>query len=54
MKLVVDTNILLKALIKDSKVRSILLNPNHLFYLPEYAMEEVMEHISLLIEKTGL
>ena len=54
MKLIVDTNILLKALIKDSKTRAILLNPNHQFYLPEYAIEEVMEHITFLVDKTGL
>ena len=54
MKLIVDTNIILKALIKNSKVRSILLNPNHQFYLPEYAIEEVKKHLPLLKEKTGL
>jgi len=54
LKLIVDTNILLKALIKDSKTRAILLNPNHQFHLPEYAIEEVMEHMALLVEKTGL
>ena len=54
LKLIVDTNIIIKALIKDSKVRAILLNPNNLFCLPEYAIEEVMEHMPLLIEKTGL
>ena len=54
MKLIVDTNIILKALIKDSRVRAILLNPNHQFYLPEYAIEEIEEHMPLLIEKTDL
>ncbi len=54
LKLIVDTNIILKALIKDSKTRAILLNPNHKFYLPEYAIEEVEEHLPLLVGKTGL
>lgn len=49
-----DTNILFKALIRRSKVRAILLNPNHQFYIPEYAREEVVKHLPLLIEKTGL
>lgn len=49
-----DTNIILKALIKNSKVRAILLSPNHQFYIPEYAVEEVEKHLPLLIEKTGL
>ena len=54
MKLIVDTNIILKTLIKNSKVRAVLLNSNHQFYLPEYAIEEVEKHLPLLVEKTGL
>lgn len=54
MKLIIDTNIILKALIKRSKVSAILLSPNHQFYVPEYAMEEVEKHVPLLMEKTGL
>ncbi len=54
MKLVVDTNVLLKALIKDSKVRAILLSPSHQFAVPEYAIEEVEGHLSLIVEKSGL
>lgn len=49
-----NTNIIMKALIKNSKVRVILLNPNHQFYLPEYAIEEIEKHLPLLMEKTGL
>ena len=54
MKLVVDTNIIFKAIIKRSKVRAILLNPNHQFYLPEYTLEEVEKHLSLIRDKSGL
>jgi predicted nucleic acid-binding protein len=54
LKLIVDTNILFKALIKSSKVRAILLTPNHQFYIPEYTLEEVENHLSLLTRKTGL
>jgi predicted nucleic acid-binding protein len=54
LKLVVDTNIILKALIKNSKARAILLNPNHEFCLPEYAIEETERHLPLIVEKTGL
>ncbi len=54
LKLVVDTNIVLKALIKDSKVRSILLNPGYRFSVPEYAMEEVERHLPTITEKSGL
>lgn len=54
MKLVVDTNIILKALIKNSKVRAVLLSPNHQLHIPEYALDEVERHLPLLLEKTGL
>jgi len=53
LKLIVDTNILLGALIKNSTTRSILLNPNHAFYLPEFAKEEVAKHF-LSIECNGI
>lgn len=49
-----DTNVLLKALIRSSKVRAILLSPDHQFYLPDYAVEEVERHLPVLMEKTGL
>ncbi len=54
MKIVVDTNIILKALIKNSKVRTTLLNPNHQFCVPEHAIEETERHLPLIVEKTGL
>lgn len=54
LKLILDTNIILKALIKNSKVRAILLSPNYQLYVPAYAVEEVKKHVPLLIEKTGL
>jgi len=54
LKLILDTNIILKALIRNSKVRAILLSPNYQLYVPEYALEEVERHLPLLIEKTGL
>ncbi|MCL4517800.1 MAG: PIN domain-containing protein [Thaumarchaeota archaeon] len=38
MKLVVDTNVLLSALMRNSVTRSILLNPNHKFYVPDFAL----------------
>jgi predicted nucleic acid-binding protein len=54
LKLVLDTNIVLSALIKASRVRSTLLSPNHLFFVPEYLLDEVESHLSLVREKTGL
>ena len=54
MKLVVDTNIILKALIRDSKVRAVLLNPEHHFYVPEFAFEETERHMDMIVDKSGL
>lgn len=54
LRLVVDTNVRLKALIGDSKVRAILLSPSHQFAVPEYAIEEVEGHLSLIVERSGL
>ena len=44
MKLVLDTNILIAAIIKDSLTREILLLPDLELLLPEYALEEVRRH----------
>jgi len=54
LKLLVDTNVLMKALIKDSLVRATLLNPANDYYIPEYAFEEIGKHIDTLEKKTGL
>lgn len=54
MRLVVDTNIILGALIKNSTTRSILQSPNHSFYVPEYAVDEVRKYFSLIVSKSGL
>lgn len=51
MKLVIDTNILITALLKDSKTRELLLFPSFEFLLPEYALQEVEAHKSLLSKK---
>ena len=54
MKLVVDTNVLLSALVKNSTTRSLLLNPNHDFYIPEFALDEVEKYLSVISSKSGL
>ena len=54
MRLVLDTNVVLKALIRNSKVRAVLLNPTHRFLIPEYGIEETRKHISLVVRKSGL
>ena len=44
MRLVIDTSILISALLKDSTTREILLFSNIEFLLPEYAFGELERH----------
>jgi len=45
LKFVLDTNIILKALIKNSVVRGIILGPKHQFLIPDYAIDETRKHL---------
>ena len=44
MKLVLDTNVLILALLKSSATRAILLHPSFEFFLPEFGLEEIRRH----------
>jgi predicted nucleic acid-binding protein len=54
MKLVIDTNILISALIKDSATRELLLLPSLEFFLPEYALQEIEAHKAQISRRSGL
>ena|SRR3989344_2270396 len=54
MILIVDTNILLAGLIKDSKVRKIIVESEWEFYYPESSFHEVRKYKDLVIEKSGM
>jgi len=54
MKLVVDTNIVVSALIRDSVTRKILLDPRISAYVPEHFLGEIEEHRDHIIRKSGL
>lgn len=54
MKLVVDTNVLISALIKDSATREIMLFPSLEYLLPEYALEELNLHKAAIARRSGL
>lgn len=45
MTFVLDTNILIAALIKNSLTRQILLHPDAEFVVPEHALEEIQRHM---------
>lgn len=54
MKLVVDTSIIVSALLKDSTSRAILLNPKFDFYSPEFVFHEIGEHEGEIIERSNI
>lgn len=54
MKLIIDTNVLISAILKDSLARKILFNPKFEFYVCEFVFEEIAEHFQEIIKKSGL
>lgn len=54
MKLVIDTNILISALIKDSATRKIIFYSQIELYYPEISLKEIEENKNTILEKTGL
>ena len=55
MKIVIDSNIFISALLKDGKVREIILiNGANTFFFPETILEEIKEHKEEILEKSGL
>jgi predicted nucleic acid-binding protein len=54
MRLVLDTNILIAALIKDSITRRILLLPDFEFLLPAFALDELAKHRAKIIRAARL
>ena len=54
MKIIIDSNILFSALIKDSKTRRIILEYEGFFLFPQYVFEEMEKHIEELLKKSKL
>ncbi|HLC96314.1 MAG TPA: PIN domain-containing protein [Candidatus Nanoarchaeia archaeon] len=54
MTLVIDTNILLAGLIKDSTVRKIIVESGWGFHYPEMSFHEVRKFKDLVLEKSGM
>lgn len=54
MRLVIDTGILISALLKKSVTRELLLFPAIEFLLPEYALEELEAHKDSISRRSGL
>jgi len=53
VRLIVDTNVLISALVKKSTVRGLLLNPLFEFYVPEHCIEEIERHVGEISERSG-
>lgn len=54
MKIVIDTNRIISALVKDSTTRSILFDRNFEFITSDYTLTEINEHKGELTAKTNL
>lgn len=54
MRLVVDANVLISALVRKSTVRGLLLHPFFEFYVPEYCIEEIERHVGEISKRSGL
>ena len=54
MRLIVDANILISALIKKSVTRYILALPVFEFYTPDFAIQEIANNKNLILKKSKL
>jgi predicted nucleic acid-binding protein len=54
VKLVVDSSVLIAALMRDSTVRELLLNPFFEFYVPEHYFEEIERHVDEISKRSVL
>jgi predicted nucleic acid-binding protein len=53
MRLVVDANVLLSALIADSMTRRLIVAGNDTLLAPAYIHDEIGRYVSVVVEKTG-
>lgn len=54
MRLVIDANVVIAALVRDSAVRRLLLLGGHELHVPAYLLEEVESHWAELQPRSGL
>ena len=54
MNFVIDTNILISALIKDSVTRKIIIESGLNFYYPKISFYEIQKHKPLVLKKSGM
>ena len=54
MKFVIDTNILISALIKDSITRRIIAEVENNFFYPKISLQEISKYKKLILEKSRI
>ena len=54
MKVILDVNVILSALIRDSTTRKIILNSDFDFYFPESSLHKIRKYKDYILEKSGL
>jgi len=54
MKIVLDVNVIISALIKNSITREILVKSEHEFYFPTNAKKKLKKYEELILNKSGL
>ena len=54
MKLIIDANIIIAAIIKDSKTRKLIFEKKKKILAPNYILKEIKKYKQILIEKTNL
>jgi len=54
MKIILDVNVILSALIRDSTTRKIILNSQFDFYFPEPSLHKIRKYKDYILKKSGL
>ena len=54
MKIILDVNVILSALIRDSTTRKIILNSEFDFYFPEPSLHKIRKNKDYILKKSGL
>ena len=54
MNIILDVNVILSALIRDSTTRKIMLNSGFDFYFPESSLHKIRKYKDYILEKSGL
>ena len=54
MNIVIDSNVLFSALIKDSTTRKLILEYGSFFLFPSFIFEEMEKHKEFLLKKSGM